>query len=356
MKKISRKVNELKEKLGSEIIGGAYQPMTRLPSERMMCDLYDVSRTTVRQALKELATDGILRPSGRRGVVVAPDALEQVRTIVPGSQLRAVFFFFPNQLGNPLLQNIFQSCLHASGTSVQCVACFEERLTVESLLQQKPDAVIFFSHPGEVFLRELSRKVPAIYLINCTDPAFSYLAPDNYKGGRLMAQCLLENGHREIGSIRARGGNRDSEFALRVEGCYECLTDACVSPDTAFVAGEDLFKTLDLCANALDFLLEKNPRLSAVFVPSDIMALGVYSGLFRRNLVPGRDVSVIAFDDQFFAPHIQPGLTTVKYPSEAIGVKLAEVLQQLLRSGKAPIQQTIAPVLIKRESVADLRV
>ena len=62
---------QLKERLVQRMGSGAWPPETRLPSERELCDLFGVSRITVRQALDQLVAEGRLVRSHGRGTFVA---------------------------------------------------------------------------------------------------------------------------------------------------------------------------------------------------------------------------------------------------------------------------------------------
>jgi len=54
----------------SQILDGKLGPAVRLPSERNLCAVYKVGRTTVREALKTLATQGYVIQS-RRGAIIS---------------------------------------------------------------------------------------------------------------------------------------------------------------------------------------------------------------------------------------------------------------------------------------------
>lgn len=62
---------QLRKALSEEIAYGRWQPGDRLPSEPDICRHFDVSRTTVRQALAELEGEGIIRKDKGRGTFVA---------------------------------------------------------------------------------------------------------------------------------------------------------------------------------------------------------------------------------------------------------------------------------------------
>jgi GntR family transcriptional regulator len=62
---------QLKQLIRDEITAERWLPGERLPSEHALCDHFSVSRTTVRQALAELETEGLLVKLKGRGTFVA---------------------------------------------------------------------------------------------------------------------------------------------------------------------------------------------------------------------------------------------------------------------------------------------
>jgi GntR family transcriptional regulator len=61
---------QLKDLLASQIVDHSLQPGDPLPSERQLCERFDVSRTTVREALRELNLMGLIRTVPGRGAFV----------------------------------------------------------------------------------------------------------------------------------------------------------------------------------------------------------------------------------------------------------------------------------------------
>jgi GntR family transcriptional regulator len=62
---------QLKQLIRDEIAGERWLPGERIPSENALCDHFSVSRTTVRQALAELESEGLLVKLKGRGTFVA---------------------------------------------------------------------------------------------------------------------------------------------------------------------------------------------------------------------------------------------------------------------------------------------
>lgn len=68
---------QLMEELIKKIEGRDYEEHAQLPSERELCDIYGVSRITIRQALQELEHEGYIYKQHGIGTFVAPKSYNQ---------------------------------------------------------------------------------------------------------------------------------------------------------------------------------------------------------------------------------------------------------------------------------------
>ena len=82
MIEFNSRVDKIAKDLQEQIVQGKLKPGERLASERSLCSLFGVGRTTIREALKSLAVRGLLTRSAR-GAVVAD--LESIH--LPGTNL-----------------------------------------------------------------------------------------------------------------------------------------------------------------------------------------------------------------------------------------------------------------------------
>ena len=62
----------ISEKLRHQITSGKYQPGEKLPSEHQLMAMFEVSRITVRQAVTNLVSQGLVRSQQGKGVFVTP--------------------------------------------------------------------------------------------------------------------------------------------------------------------------------------------------------------------------------------------------------------------------------------------
>lgn len=62
----------IKDELVQQIIGGALHAGDKLPSERLLCERYATTRVTIREALVQLESSGLIYRQDRRGWFVTP--------------------------------------------------------------------------------------------------------------------------------------------------------------------------------------------------------------------------------------------------------------------------------------------
>ena len=73
---------KLSDALAEQIMDGTLPEGTLLPSERELCQIHGLSRTTVRQALQDLSQKGYIKAiHGKGTVVVRPQIRQELRSI-----------------------------------------------------------------------------------------------------------------------------------------------------------------------------------------------------------------------------------------------------------------------------------
>jgi DNA-binding GntR family transcriptional regulator len=76
----STQAERLADEIASSVLSGAFQPGLRL-DEQMLAERYGVSRTPVREALRQIASTGLIEIKPRRGAVVARVTSAQLETL-----------------------------------------------------------------------------------------------------------------------------------------------------------------------------------------------------------------------------------------------------------------------------------
>lgn len=63
--------------LNEKVQDGTWTPGDQIPGEQELCELYSVSRTVVRQALRELELDGVITRRKGKGTFIAPPKISE---------------------------------------------------------------------------------------------------------------------------------------------------------------------------------------------------------------------------------------------------------------------------------------
>jgi DNA-binding LacI/PurR family transcriptional regulator len=187
--------------------------------------------------------------------------------------------------------------------------------------------------------------VPTVSAGRPTPPCrLPYVDADNRSGAREAVRYLLRSGRKHVVSI---AGPPDMAVgADRRDGYREAIAEA-------GAAGLVLYGDFTQASgeHAMLQLLDHQPDLDAVFVASDLMALGALRALRRAGRKVPDDVAVIGFDDAPLAAHTEPRLTTVRQPVEDMGAAMARHLTRHISGLSDVPAQTVFPTqLVVRDS------
>ncbi|MFC4146218.1 LacI family DNA-binding transcriptional regulator [Micromonospora mangrovi] len=172
-----------------------------------------------------------------------------------------------------------------------------------------------------------------------------YVDVDNAGGARQAVEYLAHQGRRVITNIAGPPGVSAADG--RLTGYRSALASAGLPVPP--VAHGDF--TQGSGAHAMNWLLDRQPRLDAVFVASDLMAVGALHALRRAGRRVPDDVAVIGFDDAAVARMATPALSTVRQPIETLGRLAAELLLTDLSTPGEPSGDAVLPIeLVLRES------
>jgi LacI family transcriptional regulator len=100
-------------------------------------------------------------------------------------------------------------------------------------------------------------------------------------------------------------------------------------------------------------LLARPQRPTAVFVTSDLMAIGGLSAASSAGVRVPQQLSVVGFDDIGAASYAAPPLTTVATPKREMARRAIGQLIERIRGGREPLRRiALAASLVVRHSTA----
>lgn len=201
---------------------------------------------------------------------------------------------------------------------------------------------------ADAFKRIEAAGIPIVFVMRrLADSRIPVIAPDNYRGGALVAEHLIARGHRRLAFL---GGEADlSVYQERAGGFRDaCLAAGIPAGDIVVVDGDT---SRQGGMTTLEVALDRDNRPTAAMCFNDAVAFGAMIGLRRRGIEPGRDFAVVGFDDVVEARHYVPTLSSVSVDTPGLGERAAHAVLKMIQSRTTRAEDHIGAVnLVVRES------
>ncbi|GAA1559509.1 LacI family DNA-binding transcriptional regulator [Kribbella lupini] len=170
---------------------------------------------------------------------------------------------------------------------------------------------------------------------------------DDYSGAFQAVSYLAGQGHREIGFVSGSSVMRTAQERLRAYS--DVLRRHDIDPDAQF-RGIGSF-TEEYGATVMAQIMASERRPTAVFVASDIIAVGlVVAARSMRVRIP-TDLSVVGYDDIPAARHLSPPLTTVRSPLADMARAAVDLTIEVMKDQDVRPRHVVVPAgMIIRES------
>lgn len=166
---------------------------------------------------------------------------------------------------------------------------------------------------------------------------------------------LFSLGHRQIAVIKGQDFSADTK--IRWETIAEAASNCGIPIDEDLVVQlEGINPSPEVGFVVAKKLMAKNKPFTALFAFNDMSAIGAIRAFQESGLRVPEDVSVLGFDDIYFAAFNYPPLTTIRQPLFEMGELAAQtLLKKLSKSNndqEIPQNLTVEPELIVRNSTA----
>jgi DNA-binding LacI/PurR family transcriptional regulator len=207
-----------------------------------------------------------------------------------------------------------------------------EQSAIHDLISRSIDGVLFVEswHRSANETLDLAQKPCVFAHRQFAAPNPYSVRPDEVYGAQLAVGHLIRLGHREIGYIN--GPAHYYASAERLQGYQLELDKAGIPFDPALVADGDW--SVESGYRAMQTLLEREIRPTALFAANDLMAVGAIYAMADANLRVPEDIAVVGYDDREIATIFRPALTTVTLPCYEMGHASARMLLNLLEGAQ----------------------
>ena len=353
MKVIDNKSKQVEELIREKILSGEYALGSRIAAERTMGTLLGLSRCTIRGAMNRLCRERILVRKEGDGTFVTAEAL---KIIVAGNAMpvrgRVTLFLPPQQVYNPFYLHLVSHLVKQLAAGIVLNVSFKFCLFQAEEEASATDIKLVYGNYPKMDLLDFCARFNDVTVINRRLGTANYITTDNYKGGELICDYILKQGHRRIGCIHMASSSMDADdYNERLRGVRNSLEKHNCDFAAQASGADGMMKNYD-CAPLVDSLLKRAPQLTAIICLNDALAISVYDSLRNRTLRIPEDISVIGFDDQYLTQFMSPPLTTAKVSIEEIAFILAEAINaRIVDNRPLKIARELVPVLTERASV-----
>ncbi len=324
--------------------------MSRRPTIVDVAHHAGVSKSTVSLVLQN---SPLVRPSTRAGVEASIAALAYVYNRAAANLRSAhgdLVGLVINDLRNPFFTEFATSAqmTFAARGYATVIANTDEDAGIQdrviaTMIEHGVSAFVIspaYGDTASTFDRLARAGTPTMQVLRRVDPRtplFPFSAPDYVTGGALATRHLIDLGARRIAFV---GGLPDRPVTHeRMEGHLAALAAAGLAPiaypgrpSRAF--GRDIARSL----------ADARPRIDAALCFSDLVALGMLSGLHARGVRIGREFRLAGFDDIEEAALAHPQLTSVNCGIAEFGRSAAATMLDWLETGAPPVADHRAPV------------
>ena len=300
----------------------------------------DATRSTVLTALDVL---GYERPSKLRG-----ERARLVGLVLPELQ-NPIFPALAEVVGSLLAQNGLTPVLCTQTTGDAAEADY-----VDMLLEQQQVAGIMFAgghysqaDADHAHYQRLARRNLPVVLINAgiDDLPFPRVVCDDASAVEQALEHVLSLGHTRIGLVL---GQRDHQPSVRKLEAARTFLAAAGNPLDETLVANGQFSLQSGQASATTLI---DRGATALVCASDPLALGAIRAARRRGLTVPGDISVVGYDDSAFMSSVEPPLTTVRQPIEAMGRAAVASLLAQMRGEDTPADELLfEPELVVRKS------
>lgn len=219
----------------------------------------------------------------------------------------------------------------------------KEKYYIEMLKQNKVAGILGITYNEHQ--NKINSKIPFVSIDRIFSENIPCITSDNYHGGELAAQKLIESGCTNIAFIGKRSPVT-SEVEKRKDGFYNKAIEMGIEP--IIYDFNDSENEYTLCKE----FYSKNRTVDGVFAKTDLLAATYIKVLNENGIRVPEDVKVIGYDGIQDNDLFHPILTTIRQPVEEIGRGAVTLLLKKINNIKINDYIIKTPVYLKEGETA----
>ncbi len=356
-------------KIREHIATGKYSLSAKLPPERELCKIFQVSRPPIRSALAILQKDGLVTKFPRRGTIVTEKARKLVSNSVDKHSL--VFVRFNRDVFTTHIAEGISQFLALNNNEFIIIDAHRSHERYIDAITNPPNGckgllVIPFNH--EDYMKAVRQAYEAglkiVFLDRILPSAeVSSVCVDNFAGAYQATSHLLELYQSQVYYIGIKGDPSSAhdrylgwQEAMLAHG-FSDLTQYHIPLKTPEYESSThpnncLDEVISVCKSLFQGSVSKRHFF---FTMNDFVTKGVCLAARDTGLRVGEDVFVVGFDDLPLCHLHKPMLSSVYSPHEKMGFEGAKLLYAEIENEQSRPVHKVLPVELRiRQSSAGL--
>lgn len=212
---------------------------------------------------------------------------------------------------------------------------------INMLSSMNADGIIIAANNEHLDEEVRNCKIPIVVLDKNAGAGYTAsVQSDNYAGGRIATEHLIECGCRHI--VLMRGPQKYSSSQQRFLGYVDVCNEHGIQP--LFINSQYSFLDGIECSREL---LRRFPNVDGILASSDMVALSLYKVLCEQGRRVPDEIMIVGYDGLELSELMTPALTTVVQPMEQIGRLAAKLIINQVANKKIEQRENILPVSLK---------
>ncbi|MGB4432062.1 MAG: LacI family DNA-binding transcriptional regulator [Limnochordia bacterium] len=222
----------------------------------------------------------------------------------------------------------------------------KEQEYVGMLRRNQVDGIIMASHTLEV--EEYKKlNLPVVTFERFISNHIPYVTSDNYQGGKLAVELLLERGCKMIAHMC--GSLHLDMLANQRHRAFMDVAEARNVPFFTVETDINVFE-VDKYEQLLTELLTQHPDIDGLFLNSDIMAIAAMKVCRKLGKRIPEDMKIIGYDDVSIASLVSPQITSVRQPLAEMSELSVRLIEDLVEGKTVEVENCLPVELVERET------
>ena len=209
------------------------------------------------------------------------------------------------------------------------------------LEQQRVSGIIYLMNPLQAErAREIDRHTPVVAVGDIVnDLGIDTVDVNNFKAGEMVAEYLIELGHKHIAYLTTTLNDHHISRIRRCDGLKAAFSRLCPEGSVTVYCKENRYEKeiqsaeIELVSGReLAYECVQNPKITAIVAINDMVGYGVLDGLIEKGFRVPEDYSLCGFDNVFPSGFHRIGLTTVDHSTEDHGASAFHLLKNRMEN------------------------